>query len=569
VKEDEKRLEAQGPFSWRWLLVCAGLLLVAVSLRAAFLTADPPLGLCWSKGWWLTDEGAYIISARNFALFGEYQFEGKRWPWDVAYYHPIWNWIIYAAYKVAGVGLAQARSVTLLCSFVFMLALWRLGVVVGGGARGFFSLLFAGLSYVVIMHNRVATVETLILALMTSGLYAAFASEKRPIWGLLSGILLTTEAIAKIPSVFAWGVGFVWMLCPAVLPGWKARASAEAKRFRPLLWYLTGSSLVAGLVFLFWYAPNWSSIVSMTEEFGLTGHVVPSSPSGVVKRMVTFFPGAGLFVKMPLVSILAFSYVTVVLFSWFKRARGERFLVLWLVAGCAYFSVWNYRPLRYELLVAPPLCLLAGIALARFAANYSPSSSQDSSGGAWGTRRRILWALVWAASMLIVFSPLRREFGFSRSLFLVAGGAVAVAAVAGALFFVPRLPGRKVRLALAALGIVLFIGYEGYRYRQWASQRQYTVVNVSRELDAALPEGSIVFGRHVSTEVAFEHRFPVYLWLVHWHSEGLRTLLARTGATHVVCGQSEIDACPDVFAGFEKLRSFRAGDWDISLFRVR
>jgi len=84
------------------------LLLLAVALRGAFPTADPPwrapVGITWH------DEGPWVHNARNKALWGEWSTDR----WNPMYLAPVFTGLEYVAFESFGVGQWQARIVWLL-----------------------------------------------------------------------------------------------------------------------------------------------------------------------------------------------------------------------------------------------------------------------------------------------------------------------------------------------------------------------------------------------------------------------------------------------------------------------
>ena len=80
--------------------VTAGILLailVALTLRLAWPSADPPARFSWSNGIY-TDPPVMVHAARNAALFGEWTLDYNR---DL-YVFPLMNVLTWVAYLIAG-----------------------------------------------------------------------------------------------------------------------------------------------------------------------------------------------------------------------------------------------------------------------------------------------------------------------------------------------------------------------------------------------------------------------------------------------------------------------------------
>jgi 4-amino-4-deoxy-L-arabinose transferase-like glycosyltransferase len=93
---------------------------VAMALRAFFPTADPPwhttVGVVWH------DEGAWVHNARNRALWGVWSLDA----WNPMYVAPVFTLLEYLSFSVFGVGLWQARLVSMVAG-VASVALLALG----------------------------------------------------------------------------------------------------------------------------------------------------------------------------------------------------------------------------------------------------------------------------------------------------------------------------------------------------------------------------------------------------------------------------------------------------------
>ena len=90
---------------------------LGLTLRVIFPAADPPwnpsVGVVWH------DEGAWVHNARNKALFGAWTMDA----WNPMYIAPVFTGLEYAAFKVFGVGVRQARLVSELTGFASVLLL--------------------------------------------------------------------------------------------------------------------------------------------------------------------------------------------------------------------------------------------------------------------------------------------------------------------------------------------------------------------------------------------------------------------------------------------------------------
>ena len=98
-------------------MIVVAVALIALALRAVWLTADPPsdptVGIVWH------DEGAWVHSARNKALWGEWRTDN----WNPVFLAPVFSGLEYAAFSAFGVGTWQARTVPLASGLLAVLAI--------------------------------------------------------------------------------------------------------------------------------------------------------------------------------------------------------------------------------------------------------------------------------------------------------------------------------------------------------------------------------------------------------------------------------------------------------------
>jgi 4-amino-4-deoxy-L-arabinose transferase-like glycosyltransferase len=153
------------------------IVLVAACVRIAFPTADPPwrttVGVIWH------DEGAWTHNARNRALFGEWVTDN----WNPLYIAPVFTGLEFAAFRTFGVGLWQARSVSMRAGVAAVLLLGLAVRRMGGPAAGLVAAGLLATNYVWVMYSRAALMEAAMVAFMVASFYAWVRAERQPGWG--------------------------------------------------------------------------------------------------------------------------------------------------------------------------------------------------------------------------------------------------------------------------------------------------------------------------------------------------------------------------------------------------
>ena len=170
--------------------VAAGLTgLVALILLGIQLPADPAIGVTASDSPF-TDEGWYVLGARNLALLGRLATDD----WQLAWATLPFTLVVSAAFEILDVGIVQARVVSVVCSvamvaMVAALLTRRLGTVAG---------IVAGIatasSSLMLFYGRLAILEPMVALFLTAGvvLLLSHATDRPVVRGVAAGAALRT-----------------------------------------------------------------------------------------------------------------------------------------------------------------------------------------------------------------------------------------------------------------------------------------------------------------------------------------------------------------------------------------
>jgi 4-amino-4-deoxy-L-arabinose transferase-like glycosyltransferase len=136
------------------VLCSAGLVLVVVASRFAFLAADPPY---WIPDAFLFDSGWWANGARGKLLFGDYFAEDFGMGYLVT---PAYTWALQAVYALWGVGLVQAQVFDALCNTLVVvltaIVAWRCA----GATQAIVTAALLGISPYFWGYGRVALPES-------------------------------------------------------------------------------------------------------------------------------------------------------------------------------------------------------------------------------------------------------------------------------------------------------------------------------------------------------------------------------------------------------------------------
>ncbi len=352
------------------LLFCfiLGLALVGGLL---FLSADPP-PISWSQDV-ATDPPQYTDFARNKVLWGSWvMFPPNRFVFFLKSFSSVVSLIVFSVF---GTGRFQANLAAVILSLSTMLFLFLALKKVFGKRTAFFSLFLVAINFVLLGYGRNPFLETSALFLLTLGFYLMVSSFNRSLVLIPSGICFAA-AIFFGKTMAA----FVLPACLGVLILWTFQHSSSSERradLRPLVFFAAGFLATTLLWLFFSYLPAKREVAGYLGEqaLGLYGFPVAlKSVAGFISSLFTF--GVDLFYRMPIAFLL--SFLGLLLFfrnrHSFRELFGQRddrskaafMMVFWFLAAFFLLMIMNYRPLRYQIYLIPPMCALAGMWLNSF-----------------------------------------------------------------------------------------------------------------------------------------------------------------------------------------------------------
>ena len=463
-----------------------GIVLLALALRAAFPLADPPwrstIGITWH------DEGVWAHNARNRALFGAWRMD----EWNPMYVSPVFTGLEYLSFSAFGVGLWQARLVSVLAGVGAALAM-ALGLrAIASPAVGLTGALLLAINFTWVMYSRVALLEaTMIAALVASwACYARAASHWR--WGVAAALFGLMAFFTKASAAFflvALGLdaGWTW---------WQSRrAGAATTRPDPRGAIATFATLAAGtlVAVAVFVAPNWGEY-SFYNLFVYGSRRSSVGLEPLIDR-ATWLPVIhGFFTRQWLLTLAALGGLAASLTRYRHAPPGERLLALWFVLGVVELVVHDLGNERRYVFLVPAMAGLAALLLARDR-RLIPASAAS-----WPQSAVAVACPVVAAGFYVAAGSATRQIFMPDVGLSVRTGAL-LAAVAAVLFVAgwplcgPRLArvtwsargGAVVALLIVAIDAALFLG--------WARHRTYENHEASVAVGRLLPPGTLVQGK--------------------------------------------------------------------------
>jgi hypothetical protein len=393
-------------------IVLIALFASIIIFRIVNLSADTPFGI--STGQELsTDPPQYTSFARNQALFGNWEIYYTRY---VFFVNNITTLMAYPIFKIFGTGRAQSNSVATLFSLLTIFAsflIWRKK----GYPFAIASTAILGFNYIFISYGKMTFLEVTTLGVASFAGFLLLCEKYRILTSFLSGILFAAAAFySKLLAVVFLPLALVILLIEL----YQMKKPAIFKKFNPL--YAFGIGYV--VIFLLWlvtvYLPSRGEVSGYLSEISTGMYGAPKAFESVKMFFVQLFSygfDSKLWAKQPITFAIGFLGAAAVagfLFSPKKEIlhkidRIDLFNLLWFVGIFCTLFPWNYRPLRYALLIFPPMCYLA----TRWLFILSEPRNK------WGKRIWPLYLFSLMAGAIVVFHLLINPHFEERSLELI------------------------------------------------------------------------------------------------------------------------------------------------------
>lgn len=455
------------------------------------LTSDPPDFLKNTSRAILTDPYNLTYFARNKVLFGSWDiFDYNRW---IAFKYSLASLVSYIWFAAFGVSQLTANLSALTLSLggiiLFCLVIFK---------RDRSAALIAGVilfsTMVLNLYGRYPFLENGLIFLCAV-LFWIYIRFREKIWGLALCGLLTALCILS-------GKLFGLVMAVPVIVVLIVHDRKEWTK-RTVIYGIALIGSIALLAILF-YGSDIGTVFNYISE-QTTGMYGPpealKSPKLFVEQMMTLGGSSLTFNYAPFLAILLM-LTTVYLFLRpdVKKLLTENtellFLFSWLIAGSLLLSFPNYRPLRYQLFLFPPLAGVIGLVL-------TGDIDRSYKGSPGWIRKIILLVAVWFFSEQLVMAAIRPfEFNMVGLAYRMVWYFFPVAlALTGALLYMKRhfinIMSRSNLLLMILLGIFVIYQYQ-WIYR-WHSENSHIISNFAEDTKQALGENAVIIGPFANT----------------------------------------------------------------------
>jgi 4-amino-4-deoxy-L-arabinose transferase-like glycosyltransferase len=340
-------------------------LVLAVWLRIHDLRSDAYPRLSWSSAL-LTDEGFYMHNARNVVLYGHAQVDG----FNNMLIMPWLHYLQIAVFRRFGVGVVQDRWISIVASLMALPLFWFAMLRAFGRRAAAFGTLFMALDHSWLLYNRLALMDTpgalVLVAAWACWEYSRGDNRIQQITGLFfCGFILGLEYGVRGLGALVWPAPFLALAVGIRRDEWKSWVRSAI----PIAVGMALALLVYGFV---WWRPYHKELARV-DKYYVGYQLLPHS----LRQLGFNFDSAWFYWENGLLGYLVkhtpVMIVAIVGCCYLRRTSrtgGKHhwhpttvFLTWWILSLLSFFSLVNYAPSRYYVLMYPALFALAAVSI--------------------------------------------------------------------------------------------------------------------------------------------------------------------------------------------------------------
>ena len=544
------------------------------------------MDVSWSQDLF-TDPPQYTSYARNAVVFGEWNpLNDDRL---VFFQKNITGLVTYLVFLITGPSVAMGQLVAVLLNIIAIgLLAWGAGRAFGFVA-GCATALMLAMNYLVVSYGRLPFLEVAANACLAGAFLALMAAERRWWLVIVAGIAAGIGTFfGKVTALHAVPVFFL----TAALLGWQAQGDAKARRWARPVGFAAGFAVVFVSWYIYAYRPASAEVLAYLKEQSLSLYGAPvglSSLSGFLSQWFTFGLNNDLLVWDPVVSILGLLGMGYFLI---RHLTGDSLkglishlppagfaLVGWFWSAWAAFMPFNYRPVRYQIVLLFPLAACAGWLVGQVGKGAESPLKTRRTGPSWYLLLPLTLILATGIQHLVfmrLFDP-RGATTLRDSVVLALLFSLIIAAVWLAIARRDRPSGsgpvrRSTRTIeiLLGLALVVMLVNQGRHFERWWSARLHTLEHANADLEKILGGSAILSGGY-GTALTQSQRlgnFPAMFGV----SEVDHDFFRKYPITHV----AEVDQqdqpffrnYPDIAKGAEPVTTYFIRNMPIAIYRV-
>lgn len=552
------------------------LIAAAMVLRLNYLDADPPIGLSASADVY-TDTPQYTLFAKQYIQTGE--FNPYNDPRFVFFQKSAVTALSLLVFKLWGISTYTSNMVGLLFSMGAMLMFFLFVRKAFGTVAGLFFLFLIGLNYNLMFYGRLPFLEHAMAFFAFSSLVVLIYWPNR-IGYLIAGVLLATSIF------FCKVIGLVFLFPFVCYLIYRFKFEDSTDR-----WWRSGLFAVGfGAVFVVWlvvsYLPSQSQVTGYLGEQAISLYGAPDglkSVEGFFMKLFSFGEQSKLMRRMKPAAILALVFSGMMVYRMIRKKSwksgfadfnsGHIFVGAMIVAFYGALMIWNYRPLRYQLVIIYPVYAATASILFMLWRKWKAVEPERVPIG--------FLPVVFLLTMIPIYQFIKfwvagggEDFYYIDYFYVVASWALPISVAIFAAFAMykrgrlPQVPVLGKVIVLTVFALVIFKGVGDYLY--WAYRPSMSARDNSRDLGTLLSPGAVLSGPF-APQLTLENHIGAVI-----HMFGVSNpdpdLFTRFPITHLVLDKGNEELArrdyPSVMDSAAHLLTSHNGLKKVRLFRV-
>jgi len=492
-------------------LVAIGLVvLLTIVCRFVNLGADPPVDVSWSQDL-LTDPPQYSSYARTAVAHDAWNpLNDEKL---VFFRKNITGIFAYTVFTLFGPSVATSNLTAVLLNLV------AVGFLAWGVARafgflaGFTAAWVLAINYLFVSYGRQPFLEVVSNASLAVAFWAILSSSQKWWWVVVGGLVAGAGTFfGKVTALHAAPVFILATIMQALDDDAAMKGIA---RWRRPLGYVAGFGFVAALWYFFAYSAASEEVKAyLTEQsrtlYGapvglesLTGFVRQFFSLGVDTKVLTWSPIAAIAGLAGVCGILIWSVRSRANLPWWRQLAPFAFLTAgWFLCAYTAFSPFNYRPVRYQIVMWLPIAAACGWLVQRLVSKAKSSGKPVVINSHWWIFP-ILFAAVAIGLQHFVFENLLDPTGRGQAASSHNASILVGLLVTGGLLWLASRPSTgamnapRTRALFEALVVVLLIGVlaeQGRHFVRWWNSPVHTLEYANADLPRVLGPNAVVTG---------------------------------------------------------------------------
>jgi len=286
------------------------------------------------------------------------------------YSNPVYVLLAYAIVKIFGMGYIQLTLLSIISSFITLIALFFWIKHLYGLKIASWAVCLLGFNYFYIMYNRLVLLETTTIMFIILSLLLFSMGKKHIAFSFLSGLMALSAFFSRTFSIMFIAAVFLTYLLYLIGERFNLVAFGDnlKRRFK---YFSVGIVIPLLLWILFFALPNFENIVfHYSSRFNMASGNLFQTEQGLSITHKLWFKILPLITTMPLLSV-TFIIFAIVIFARFrhiiKRVKPEEIIIFFylLTYSVFVFFLYHHDPPRRFLYYIPFFSIYSAFALVK------------------------------------------------------------------------------------------------------------------------------------------------------------------------------------------------------------